>query len=155
SPERLHGYNPSMVVCDELAQWTTPTLQRAYAALTSGGAVRRAPQVFTITTAGEAIHRHDSILGRLIDAAEGGDDVDRQPGLTIGRLHKAKTLVWNYSAATTDPHDVEKMKEANPASWVTEDYLARQAENPELTDAQVLQLHGCVWAESIDQWIKP
>ena len=40
------------------------------------------------------------------------------------------------------------MKLANPASWITRDYLRRQAENPELTDAQVLQLHGCVWAES-------
>src|SRR5439155_12023875 len=31
-PTRLHGYNPSLVVCDELAQWTTPSLLRAYAA---------------------------------------------------------------------------------------------------------------------------
>ena len=54
---------------DELAQWTTPNLRRAYAALTSGGGARSAPQVFTITTAGEAAQRHDSILGRILDAA--------------------------------------------------------------------------------------
>jgi phage terminase large subunit-like protein len=47
------------------------------------------------------------------------------------------------------------MKLANPASWITAAYLRRQAENPELTDAQVLQLHGCVWAESSSTWIPP
>ena len=54
-PARLYGYNPTLVVVDELAQWTTPNLRRAYAALTSGGGARSAPQVFTITTAGEAV----------------------------------------------------------------------------------------------------
>ena len=47
---------------------STPNLRRAYAALTSGGGARSAPQTFTITTAGEASQRHDSILGRILDA---------------------------------------------------------------------------------------
>ena len=47
------------------------------------------------------------------------------------------------------------MKLANPASWITEQYLRRQAENPELTDAQVLQLHGCVWAASSSDLDRP
>jgi phage terminase large subunit-like protein len=64
-PARLYGYSPTLVVVDELAFWTTPTLRRAYAALTSGGGARSAPQTFTITTAGEASTRHDSILGTL------------------------------------------------------------------------------------------
>jgi phage terminase large subunit-like protein len=59
----LYGYSPTLVVCDELAFWTTPSLRRAYAALTSGGGARSAPRTFTITTAGEASHRHDSLLG--------------------------------------------------------------------------------------------
>lgn len=151
-PARLHGYNPSLVICDELAQWTTPTLRRAYAALTSGGGARRAPQTFTITTAGEATQRHDSILGRILDAA-GSGDVEREPGLMVARLHDARTLVWGYEAPTDDPRDVRAMKLANPASWITEDYLARQAANPELSDADVLQLHGCVWAAAESTWL--
>ena len=115
-----------------------------------GAHVRRwrpsAPQVFTITTAGEAAQRHDSILGRILDAALDSDDVEREPGLTVGRLWEAKTLVWAYEAPTVDPRDVEAMKLANPASWITEAFLRRQAGDPELTDAEVLQLHGCVWA---------
>jgi phage terminase large subunit-like protein len=150
---KLHGYNPSLVVCDELAQWTTPMLKRAYAALTTGGGARRAPQTFTITTAGEALARHDSILGRILDAALASEGVERHPGLAIARMHEAKTLVWNYEAPTEDPADAVAMKLANPASWITEDYLARQAANPELSDSDVLQLHGCVWASGEGAWL--
>ena len=154
-PGRLYGYSPTLVVCDELAFWTTPSLRRAYAALTSGGGARSAPRTFTITTAGEAAYRHDSLLGGILDAALDADDVEHKPGLTIARLRAARTLVYAYEAPTSDPHNVKAMKLANPASWITAGYLRRQAENPELTDAQVLQLHGCVWAASDTTWIAP
>lgn len=155
SPERLHGYNPSLVICDELAQWLTPTLRRAYAALTSGGGARQAPQTFTITTAGEARTRHDSILGRILDAGLACNDITAQPGLSICRMWDARTLVVNYEAPTTNPHDTKALKLANPASWITREYLKRQAENPELTASDVLQLHGCVWAAASTTWVAP
>ena len=63
-PARLYGYNPTLRRRRRVRVWTTPNLRRAYAALTSGGGARSAPQMFTITTAGEASQRHDSILGR-------------------------------------------------------------------------------------------
>lgn len=152
-PQRLHGYNPSLVVCDELAQWVTPSLRRAYAALTTGGGARKAPQVFTITTAGEARDREDSILGQIIDRAMADGAVVERPGLRVARHHAARMLVYNYEAPTSDPRDVRAMKLANPASWITTEFLAKQAANPELTDAQVLQLHGCVWAAGRSQWL--
>jgi phage terminase large subunit-like protein len=154
-PSRLYGYSPTLVICDELAFWNTPSLRRAYAALTSAGGARSAPRTFTITTAGEASHRHDSLLGAILDAALDSDDLTRKPGLTIARLQAARTLVYAYEAPTSDPRDAKAMKLANPASWITAEYLRQQAENPELTDAQVLQLHGCVWAESSSTWIPP
>jgi hypothetical protein len=70
-------------------------------------------------------------------------------------LPAAKTLVFSYEAPTADPSDTAAMKLANPASWITEEFLARQAANPELTDAQVLQLHGCVWAETESTFVAP
>lgn len=152
-PKRLHGYNPTLVVADELAQWTTPTLRRAFAALTSGGGARTAPQVFTITTAGEAHTRPTSILGRMLDQAEVATDQARRPGLLVARMPEAHMLVWAYSAPTEDPHDVRAMKLANPATWITKEYLAKQAANPELSTADVLQLHGCVWAEAENTWL--
>jgi phage terminase large subunit-like protein len=156
SGETLDGYNPSLAICDELHAWTTPTRRRVWASLNTGGAARTRTQVVTITTAGDAASRADSILGRMIDGNETASDTDKsRDGLTISRNHDAATLLFNYCAPTSDPADVDAMKLANPASWVTTEFLARQAANSELTDSEVLQLHGCVWAESFDAWIKP
>lgn len=155
SPERLHGWNPSLVVVDELHGWNTPSLRRAWAALTTAGGARRRSQTFSITTAGEAHLRDDSILGRLIDANEREGEIEQRGALTISRNHEARTLVFNYSAQTRDPHDVDAIKAANPASWVTREYLARQAKNPEISDGEFLQLHGCVWASGEGAWIDP
>jgi len=127
--------------------------RRAYAALTSGGGARKAPQVFTITTAGEARDRHDSILGHIIDGAMQDGDVEVRPGLAIARHREAQMLVYNHEAPTDDPRDVAAMKLANPASWISKEYLAKQAANPEMTRAQVLQLHGCVWAAGQAHWL--
>lgn len=145
-PSRLHGYNPSLVIADELHAWTTPSLRRSWAALTSGGGARANAQVFVITTAGESHERETGILGRLIDANESAGQVERRAALTISRNHDARVLVYNHSAQTKDRRDLAAIRAANPASWVTDDYLARQAASPELSDAEFLQLHGCVWA---------
>lgn len=156
SGETLDGFNPSLAICDELHAWSTPTRRRVWTSLNTGGAARRRTQVVTITTAGDALARETSILGRLIDGNERDGDVDvSTAGLTVSRNHKARTLMFNYSAPTDDPSDVAAMKLANPASWVSEEFLERQAANAELTDAEVLQLHGCVWAAGSDQWIDP
>jgi phage terminase large subunit-like protein len=149
----LHGYNPSLVVCDELAQWTTTTLRKAFEALTTGGGARKAPQVFTITTAGDARDREDSILGRMLDGAVSHGEVEERPGLTIARLPESQMLLYNYEAPTSDPRDTRAMKLANPASWITVAYLRKQAANPELSNAAVLQLHGCVWAAGEEHYL--
>ena len=152
-PSTLHGYNPSLVICDELHAWTKPGHRKAWAALTTAGGARHLTQVVTITTAGNAEDRDESMLGRLIDGNERVGEIERRPGLTISRNAEAGTVVFNYSAPTRDPHEVKAMKLANPATWIGEDYLERQAKNPELAPFEVLQLHGCVWAEGLGTWI--
>lgn len=152
-PNTLHGYNPSLVICDELQAWTKPSQRKTWAALTSGGGARTQTQTFTITVAGDVNEREHSILGRLIDGNEAHGEVERHPGLTISRNFPAATLAYNYSAPTTDPDDIDAMMLANPASWITREYLARQAANPELSPAEVLQLHGCVWVPGVNAWI--
>lgn len=153
-PTTLHGYNPSLVIVDELHAWTKPSHKEAWVALTTAGGAREKTQVFTITTAGDAQQRESSILGAMLDKNEQRGDLDAPvDGLTISRNHPARTLIYNYSAPTTDPRDIAAMRLANPASWITDAYLKREAENPELTDAQVLQLHGCVWAAGSESWL--
>jgi phage terminase large subunit-like protein len=152
-PSTLYGYSPSLVVCDELHAWTKPNHRRAWSALTTAGGARQSTQTFTISTAGEAQDRETGILGRLIDKNELHGQMEKQPGLTISRDLSAATLLYNYSAPTANPREIAAMKLANPASWIGEAYLARQAENPELTDSEVLQLHGCVWAAGVNAWL--
>ena len=153
-PERLHGYNPSLVVVDELHAWQAPRLRRAWAALTTAGGARKSAQVFTISTAGESHTRETGILGRLIDGNERQSDLEKRNALTISRNFAGRTLVWKYEAKTTDPFDTPAIKAANPASWITEEYLAKQAANPELSPDEFLQLHACVWSSgSRRAWI--
>ena len=155
SPERLHGYNPSLVICDEVAQWTTPNLRRAWAALTTAGGARKLTQTFTISTAGQAHEREDGILGRLIDANERIGETESRGALTVSRNHVARTIVFNHSAPTVERDDLDAIKLANPASWITTEYLRRQASNPELTSSDYLQYHGCVWSVAEDVWLAP
>ena len=129
-------------------------LFRSWSALTTGGGARINTQTFSITTAGDANGRSHSILGRMIDQNEAVGDTEKHPGLTISRNFDAQTLVYNYSAPTKDPHDTAAMKLANPATWITEEFLARQAANPELSPEEVLQLHGCVWVAGGNAWIQ-
>jgi phage terminase large subunit-like protein len=153
-PERLHGYNPSLVIVDELHAWQAPRLRRAWAALTTAGGARKSAQVFTITTAGETHTRETSILGRLIDGNERQSELEKRDALTVSRNFAGRTLVWKYEAKTTDPFDTKAIKAANPASWITEEYLAKQAANPELSPDEFLQLHACVWSSgSRRAWI--
>jgi phage terminase large subunit-like protein len=149
----MHGYNPSLGIVDELHAWTAPSMRSAFGAMMTAGGARKRTQMFVITTAGEGHERETSILGMLVDRNEADGDVELEPGLTISRNHAARTLVYNYSAPTMDPFDVAAMKLANPASWITESYLERQAADPSLSVAQVLQLHGCVWASSEDAFV--
>ena len=110
--------------------------------------------MFAITTAGDAQDRESSILGQLIDRNESAGEVERpHDALTISRNHEARTIIFNYSAPTVDHREVKALKRANPASWITVDYLRQQAESPALSDAEVLQLHGCVWAASAESWL--
>lgn len=153
SGETLDGYNPSLAICDELHAWNTTTRRRVWTSLNTGDGARERFQIITITTAGAAADRQTGILGQMIDANEKDGDCQKEKGLTISRNHEARTMVFNYSAPTFDPKDVDSMKLANPASWITKEYLHKKAVNPELKDSEVLQLHGCVWAEAVQVWI--
>lgn len=153
SAAKVDGYNPSLVVADELHAWTTPTLVRTWESLTTGDAAREEAQVFTITTAGAAHERDESILGQMIDGNERDGSVEKpHGGLTISRNAPAGVLVYNYSAPTTDRKDVAAIKLANPATWVTEEFLATKAADPSLSDSAFMQLHACVWSDAADAW---
>jgi len=142
------GFNPSLVVADELKDWTTPRRRRAWGDIATAGLARDYVHAFVISTAGEPEERVGGILGQLIDRNELAGEVERVGALTISRHHAARSLVYNYDARTLDVGNLDAIKAANPASWVTRERLAELAASPTLTAGQFLQLHGCVWATS-------
>lgn len=145
----LSGYNPSLVIADELADWRTPRRRRAWSMLATGGIARSQVHVFAISTAGEPEERAAGILGQMIDRNELDGKVERvHRALTVSRNHKARTLIYNYDARTHNVDDLDAIKAANPASWITRERLAELAANPSLTPGRFLQLHGCVWTAS-------
>jgi phage terminase large subunit-like protein len=153
-PKSAQGYNPSDVIADEVGEWNTPSLKRFYAALMSGGAARR-PRSFTITTAGDASERHDGILGRILDGAAAKCEPERDVALSIYRNFQGRSLIWNYEAPTRDARDFETLKLANPAPWVTSEFLRETADADGLAGPEILRYHGCVWTEGVDAWISP
>jgi hypothetical protein len=144
------GYNPSTVVVDELAEWNTPRRRRTWADIaTAGELTREAARVFVISHAGEPHERVEGILGQLLDSNERDGQLERvHRGLTISRHHESRTLVYNYCANTDDPEDMDAVRAANPASWISTERLAALSKSPKLTPGRFLQLHGCVWASS-------
>ena len=141
------GYGPSLVVADELADWHTPRRKRTWANIaTAGQMIRDQVHVFIISTAGEPVERVTGLLGQMIDRNEVEGEVERiHRALTISRNHPGKTLIYNYDARTLDPFNMDAIKAANPASWVTTERLLETAHSPALTHGRFLQLHGCVW----------
>jgi phage terminase large subunit-like protein len=160
-----HGGNPSTVVADELHTWTTPTLRELWAALLTGDAARSAPQAYSITTAGDVRDRDAPILGEMLNDLEESGEVEKRGALTILRDHESRTLAYVYEANLDEfakerirrrkptAADIAAVKEANPASWVTEEYLLKKALDKGLQPGKFLQLHACVWAEVESQWI--
>lgn len=110
---RLHGYNPSLVVADELHAWTTVGMRKAWEALTSGDGAREWRQVFAITTHGEAASRGDSILGLMVDGAAEAGEVEERPGLRVIRHHGAHLLVFEFTAPPeADPRPLRAARAA-------------------------------------------
>lgn len=149
----LDGWNPSLVVADELHAWETPTEKKTFGAMVSGFGARRSPQFFTITTPGDPATRSDSILGQLLDNAIDRGQVEQRPGLQIARHTEARTLVYNYVSPTRDLADTASLKLANPASWITEQALKEMSEASDLTLSQKLRYHAGIWAADEDDFV--
>lgn len=178
-----HGANPSLVVIDELHVWRTQRLKRSWGALTTADGARSDAQVFAITTEGEAAGREESILGQLVDENEALGDVERIAGATVSRDHESRTLVFRFhaddpkdadprplrrviaemkrrpskqleaEAARLEARLLESVMPANPASWITPEYILRQALSAKVMPSDFLQLHANVAADSQERWI--
>lgn len=146
-----HGSNPSGSVIDELWAHRTDDL---YTALTSGTAAREQPFTLTITTAG---FDSESPLGLLYDKALKLQVERPTPFLTVARDRENGFLMYWYAVPDDpafDAHDPAVVKQANPASWVTERYLAREMNKPSMRFIEYRRWHANQWTESEDAWLE-
>lgn len=128
-----HGTNPHGAVIDE---YHIHKDDEQYVAMRSGTAARQQPLIITITTAGDA---KKGPLWDLYSKGLRGDD-DRMFMLWIGAKEGA------------DLHDPKVWKKANPASWVTTEYLEQQYKA--LPFGVFARLHLNYWYEgSTESWI--
>jgi len=149
-----HGSNPSMVIVDEL--WAHRDDGELYTALTSGSGAREEPLAVVISTPG---YDREQILGkiyqRVIETAP--DQVfESEPFYRrIARDRVNGFLLYHYGAPDdADPDDPQVWRKANPAPWITEDYLRKQRHKPSSRLEEFRRLHLAQWVNAGEEsWL--
>jgi phage terminase large subunit-like protein len=122
-----HGLNPHGAIIDE---YHVHRDAEQYEAMRTGTAARLQSLIVTITTAGA---EKRGPLWSLYERATSGQDP---------RLF----LYWKAVKPGTSLDDLDAFKEANPASWVTREFLADQRAS--LPEPVFRRLHGNEWYEA-------
>jgi len=143
----LEGIGPTLGLVDELHAHVNDAL---YAAM-QGALHKRDGRMLTISTAGSD---EDSVLGRIRKNALELSSVNREKSLMIA--HDESFVMFEWSAAEgAELDDLEVVKEANPASFVTQKKLERIKKSPSMTPTRWARYHANVWTPAADAWIDP
>lgn len=147
---RAHGLAPTLALVDELHAHRTPEL---YTALKTAMGKRADATMVTISTAG---YDPQSVLAKLRDKALDLPGTKRDGTLTYGL---DPTSGFSFLEWACDPDDdlgdAAAVKRANPATFVTEQFLAEQIASPGLSPLEFARYHGCVWTKAEDAWLPP
>lgn len=146
---RAHGLMPNpLVIVDELHAHPTADL---YTALRTAIGKGRGSKLLNITTAG---YDPESLLGRLRTAALGLPSVERDGAHTIA--HDGVGGFVMHEWAVPDGEDVSDpavVKQANPASFVSEAWLAEQIASPGLHPLEFARYHANQWTTGATSWL--
>lgn len=144
---RAHGLIPTLALVDELHAHRTPDL---YTALRSALG-KRAARMLTITTAG---YDPESTLGQLRGRALELGDQDHDGALTVARDPAGSFAMLEWALTLDDDlQDPDVLKTANPASWVTRQWLAEQIASPGMHPLEVARYHACAWTYGARSWL--
>lgn len=147
---RAHGLAPTLALVDELHAHPNDDL---YVALKTALGKREGAQIATISTAG---YDRDSTLGRLRGKALSLGDVKRRGKLTVARDPAAGFVMLEWACREGDDlGDPKVIKQANPASFVTVEFLAEQLASPGLHPLDAARFHANVWTETAESWLPP
>jgi phage terminase large subunit-like protein len=128
-----HGLNPHMAIVDE---YHVHKNSEQYEAMRSGTAARDQSLLITISTAGA---ERRGPLWELLERGRSGADP---------RLY----TYWRQAAENADLRDRKAWRDANPASWVSDDFLEQQL--AALPEAVFRRLHLNQWWEGgMGAWV--
>jgi phage terminase large subunit-like protein len=140
---RLHGLQPTLMICDELHAHAT---DEVYIALSTALIKHPGSKLITISTAGQGA---DSPLGKLRTRALGQPQVSRRGFVTDARGAHLRFLEWSVPE-DGDIDDPKVVKRANPASWI--DVEARAAQREAVPDLAYRRFHANQWTEREGHW---
>lgn len=143
---RAHGLQPTLALVDELHAHQSSDL---YVALRTALGKRAQAQLVTISTAG---YDHASTLGQLREKAHSLPDVTRDGTLTVARSDSFTMFEWACSEGD-NLEDPAVLKTANPATFVTEQFLAEQIDSPGLHPLERARYHANVWTTTAAAWL--
>jgi hypothetical protein len=136
------GTLPTLALVDELHRHKTADL---YGVLRDGLGPRNG-QLITISTAGST---EASPLGVLRDAAHQLPTLRRQGSYRHARSDIFALHEWSLDA-DQDLDDLELVKTANPASWMTVEALRERRDSPSMTAGQWARFACGVWVTAPD-----
>lgn len=127
-----HGYNPHMAVVDELHVHPNADLYEAMRTGTAARSYKGQPLILSITTAGS------SKRGIAWDVYQRG----------LSGKDPRMMMYWQSAHDGCDLMDSKAWRQANPASWVTVQFLRDQARS--LPEPTFRRLHLNQWYEAAD-----
>lgn len=115
--KKSDGFNPQLVVCDEIAAWSGDGGLKQYEVMKSALGARRQPMILSISTAG---YINDSIYDELYK---------RSTSVLKGNSKERRLLPFLYMIDDVDKwNDLEELKKANPNMGVsvTEEFFREE-----------------------------
>lgn len=106
--KKSDGFNPQLVVCDEMAAWSGDAGLKQYEVMKSAFGARRQPMILSISTAG---YINDSIYDELMK---------RSTSFLKGNSKERRLLPFLYMIDDIEKwNDIEELKKANPNMGVS------------------------------------
>lgn len=125
--KRSDGYNPSMVVCDEIAAWPAQQGLAQYEVMASAFGARDEPILWSITTAGEV---DEGIYDELMS---------RSTRFLLGESKETRLLPFIYQIEDVNKwDDINELRKANPNLGVSikVEYMLDEIEKARLSSSK-------------------
>ena len=145
--KKSDGFNPSVVICDEIASWQGDQGLKQYEVMKSAVGARTQPLVFSITTSG---YINDGIYDEL---------VKRATRFLLGESKEKRLLPFLYMIDDIEKwNDINELKKSNPnlGVSVSVDYLLEEiaiAEGSLPKKSEFLTKYACIKANSSVAWL--